>query len=90
MVVLACENDALPAIDMAAMNRLQIDATVRFQSVRCRGSLNIVWIADCLRRGSTRSSSSAASSATTSSVTSSRARSSRTSASRTCRRRSAA
>ncbi len=51
IVVLACENDALPALDIAAMNRMQLDATVRFQSVRCLGSLNIVWIADCLSKG---------------------------------------
>jgi quinone-modifying oxidoreductase subunit QmoB len=51
IVVLACENDAYPAIDMAAMNRLPIDPMVRIQSVRCLGSLNIVWIADCLSKG---------------------------------------
>jgi quinone-modifying oxidoreductase subunit QmoB len=51
IVVLACENDAYPAIDMAALNRLQLDPTVRIQSVRCLGSMNIVWIADCLSKG---------------------------------------
>jgi quinone-modifying oxidoreductase, subunit QmoB len=51
VVVLACENDAYPAIDMAAMNRLRLDAMVRIQPVRCLGSMNIVWIADCLSKG---------------------------------------
>jgi quinone-modifying oxidoreductase subunit QmoB len=51
IVVLACENDACPAIDMAAHSRLQLDPTVRIQPVRCLGSMNIVWIADCLSKG---------------------------------------
>jgi quinone-modifying oxidoreductase subunit QmoB len=51
VVVLACENDACPAIDVAAMNRLKLNPMVRIQPVRCLGSLNIVWIADCLSQG---------------------------------------
>jgi len=51
VVVMACENDALPAIDIAAMNRMRIDPMARIQSVRCLGSLNLVWIADCLSAG---------------------------------------
>ena len=51
VVVLACENDAYPAIDLAAMNRLKLDPMVRIQPVRCLGSMNIVWIADCLSKG---------------------------------------
>jgi len=51
VVVLACENDAGPAIDIAAMNRLRLNAMVRIQHVRCLGSMNIVWIADALSKG---------------------------------------
>jgi len=51
VVVLACENDAYPALDIAAMNRMKFHKYVRFQSVRCLGSLNLVWIADCLSSG---------------------------------------
>ena len=50
-VVLACENDAYPAIDLAAMNGAKINPYVRIQSVRCLGSLNVAWIADCLSQG---------------------------------------
>ena len=51
VVVLVCENDAYPALDVAAMNRLKLDPMVRIQPVRCLGSMNIVWIADCLSQG---------------------------------------
>jgi quinone-modifying oxidoreductase subunit QmoB len=51
VVVLACENDAIPAIDMAAMNRFKLNPMARIQWVRCMGSLNLVWIADCLSKG---------------------------------------
>jgi len=48
---LVCENDALPAIDMAAMKKLGVDAQVRFIPVRCLGSVNVVWIKDALSQG---------------------------------------
>jgi quinone-modifying oxidoreductase subunit QmoB len=51
VVVLACENDAIPAIDIAAQNRMRLDPIARIQYVRCLGSLNLVWIADCLSAG---------------------------------------
>jgi quinone-modifying oxidoreductase subunit QmoB len=51
VVVLACENDAIPAIDIAAQNRMKLDPMARIQYVRCLGSLNLVWIADCLSAG---------------------------------------
>jgi len=51
VLVLACENDAYPALDIAGMKRLQYDASVRVIPLRCLGSLNIVWIADALSRG---------------------------------------
>jgi len=51
VLVLACENDAYPALDAAGQRRLQYDASVRIIPVRCLGSVNIVWIADALSRG---------------------------------------
>jgi len=50
-VVLVCENDAYPAIDMAAMRRKGISNLVRFVPVRCLGSVNMVWIKDALSSG---------------------------------------
>ena len=46
-----CENDAYPALDIAGLNRLHYDPSVRVIPLRCLGSLNIVWIADALSRG---------------------------------------
>lgn len=51
VLVLMCENDAYPALDMAGMARVQYDPSVRVIPVRCLGSVNIVWIADALSRG---------------------------------------
>jgi quinone-modifying oxidoreductase subunit QmoB len=46
-----CENDALPAIDMAGMMRLQYNAMVRIIPLRCLGSMNSVWVGDALASG---------------------------------------
>ncbi len=51
VLVLACENDAYPALDTIGQRRLQYDSAVRIIPVRCLGSVNIVWIADALSRG---------------------------------------
>jgi quinone-modifying oxidoreductase subunit QmoB len=51
VVVLVCENDAYPAIDMAGMNGLKYSPMVRFIPVRCLGSVNTVWIKDALSSG---------------------------------------
>ena len=51
ILVLACENDAYPALDMAAMNRLQYSAFARIIPVRCLGSVNTIWISDALSSG---------------------------------------
>lgn len=48
---LICENDALPALDMAAMHRSELKADVRFIPVRCLGSVNVIWIKDALSQG---------------------------------------
>ena len=51
ILVLACENDAYPAIDMAGMQRNVYSAFVRVIPVRCLGSVNTVWITDALNGG---------------------------------------
>ncbi len=51
IVAFVCENDAYPAIDAAALNRLRMSPFIRFIPVRCLGSFNLVWIADALSRG---------------------------------------
>jgi quinone-modifying oxidoreductase subunit QmoB len=50
-LVLVCENDAYPAIDMAAMRRKGLSNLVRFIPVRCLGSVNVVWVKDALSSG---------------------------------------
>ncbi len=48
---LVCENDAYPALDIAGLNRLELNAQVRFIPVRCLGSVNVIWIKDALAQG---------------------------------------
>ncbi|MBI3935456.1 MAG: FAD-dependent oxidoreductase [Betaproteobacteria bacterium] len=51
ILVLACENDAYPALDMAGMRRLTYSPFVRVIPVRCLGSVNTIWITDALNSG---------------------------------------
>ncbi len=51
VLMLACENDAYPALDMAGMNRIEYSAYVRAIPVRCLGSVNTIWITDALNSG---------------------------------------
>ncbi|MFO0754250.1 MAG: hydrogenase iron-sulfur subunit [Thermodesulfovibrionales bacterium] len=51
IIVLACENDAYPAIDTAALQKGKLDPAIRIIQLRCLGSTNLVWIADALSRG---------------------------------------
>lgn len=51
ILVLACENDAYPALDMAGIERLGYPANVRVIPVRCLGSVNSVLVADAVSRG---------------------------------------
>jgi len=51
VVVLACENDAYPAIDTAALRGKKIHPAVRIVPVRCLGSTNLVWVADTFSKG---------------------------------------
>ena len=51
ILVLACENDAYPALELAGLHHQTYSAYVRIISVRCLGAVNIVWIADAVSRG---------------------------------------
>lgn len=51
ILVLVCENDAYPALDMAGIKRLGISHMARFIPVRCLGSVNMAWIRDALSAG---------------------------------------
>jgi quinone-modifying oxidoreductase subunit QmoB len=48
---LVCENDAYPAMDLTALNKLSYSADVRIIPVRCLGSVNVIWIKDALSQG---------------------------------------
>ncbi len=51
ILLLACENDAYPALDMAGLQRHLYSAFVRAIPVRCLGSVNTIWITDALNSG---------------------------------------
>lgn len=51
VIVLACENDAYPALEMAAMRGHGWSPYVRFIPVRCLGSVNAIWVADAMSKG---------------------------------------
>ncbi len=51
ILVLACENDAYPALDMGAMNKTEYSAYARVIPVRCLGSVNLIWITDAMNSG---------------------------------------
>ncbi len=51
ILVLACENDAYPALDMAAQNGIEYSPFSRIIPVRCLGSVNTIWVTDALNSG---------------------------------------
>jgi quinone-modifying oxidoreductase subunit QmoB len=51
ILILACENDAYPALDMIGACRGRYNPYVRIIPLRCLGSLNLVWVADSLSKG---------------------------------------
>ena len=51
VIGLVCENDAYPALDAAALHKLRLNPMVRFISLRCLGSFNMVWVSDAFSRG---------------------------------------
>lgn len=50
-VAFVCENDALPALEAAAAKRIKFNPWMRIIPVRCLGSVNLVWITNCLDVG---------------------------------------
>ncbi|MEW6459457.1 MAG: FAD-dependent oxidoreductase [Bacillota bacterium] len=51
ILIFACENDAIPALDMAGISRMKFAAWVRVIPLRCLGSLNLVWVSDAMSGG---------------------------------------
>ena len=51
ILILACENDAYPALDLAAERGNHYSAFARVIPVRCLGSVNQIWITDALNAG---------------------------------------
>ncbi len=51
ILILACENDAYPALDMAAMRRKAWSPYARIIPVRCLGSVNAIWVSDAMSKG---------------------------------------
>jgi quinone-modifying oxidoreductase subunit QmoB len=51
ILVLACENDAYPALDMAAQNGIEYTPFARIIPVRCLGAVNTIWLTDALNSG---------------------------------------
>jgi quinone-modifying oxidoreductase, subunit QmoB len=51
VLVLACENDALPALEAAGDKGIQYSAFVRVIPVRCLGSINVIWIKEAISNG---------------------------------------
>jgi quinone-modifying oxidoreductase subunit QmoB len=51
VLVLACENDAYPALDMAGALGKQYSPWVRVMPVRCLGSVNTVWVNEAFSKG---------------------------------------
>ncbi len=51
ILVLACENDAYPALDQASMSGQEISPWARVIPVRCLGSVSLSWITDAMNSG---------------------------------------
>jgi len=51
ILMLLCENDAYPALELAGFHGQRWSAFVRAISVRCLGAVNVVWLADAFACG---------------------------------------
>ncbi|MCU7857832.1 MAG: hydrogenase iron-sulfur subunit, partial [Candidatus Thiodiazotropha sp. (ex Lucinoma borealis)] len=51
ILVLACENDAYPALDQAAQAGVEINPWARVIPIRCLGSVSLSWVTDALNNG---------------------------------------
>jgi len=51
ILAFVCENDALPAIEMAGIKRMKYNSMIRMIPLRCLGSMNSIWVSDALASG---------------------------------------
>ncbi|MBD3331575.1 hydrogenase iron-sulfur subunit [candidate division GN15 bacterium] len=51
ILAFVCENDAMPALEMAASLRMKYNEMIRIIPLRCLGSMNTIWIGDALSNG---------------------------------------
>lgn len=51
ILILACENDAYPALDMAGLRGRAWSPYCRVIPVRCLGSVNAIWVSDAMSKG---------------------------------------
>jgi quinone-modifying oxidoreductase subunit QmoB len=51
VLILACQNDSIPAFDMAGHMKLKISPFVRVVALRCLGSMSMVWLSDAFSKG---------------------------------------
>lgn len=51
ILILACENDAYPALDMAGARGKSWSPYCRVIPVRCLGSVNAIWVSDAMSKG---------------------------------------
>jgi quinone-modifying oxidoreductase subunit QmoB len=51
ILAFVCENDALPALDMAGMKRHKYNSMIRVIPLRCLGSMASIWVGDALASG---------------------------------------
>jgi len=51
ILAFVCENDAMPAVEMAGIKRMKYNSMVRMIPLRCLGSMNSVWVSDALAVG---------------------------------------
>ncbi|MDE5833868.1 MAG: hydrogenase iron-sulfur subunit [Desulfovibrio sp.] len=51
ILIMACENDAYPALDMAGLRHKKWSPYCRIIPVRCLGSVNAIWISDAMNKG---------------------------------------
>ncbi|WP_297669097.1 FAD-dependent oxidoreductase [uncultured Desulfovibrio sp.] len=51
ILILACENDAYPALDMAGARNHPWSPYCRIIPVRCLGSVNAIWVSDAMSKG---------------------------------------
>tara|TARA_B100000315_G_scaffold69494_1_gene63270 strand:+ start:5681 stop:7861 length:2181 start_codon:yes stop_codon:yes gene_type:complete len=51
VVIFACENDIIPALDAAGVDRLKLSPFIRVIPLRCAGSMPLVFVSDALSAG---------------------------------------